>query len=81
MDSVISARGLVIHVRSDWPCAVCRPWRSIESRGFCLCAQCALYLIHAAEAGMVSPREFLGDIAEALLTLEANLLSRGGEVN
>jgi len=81
MDSVISARGLLIHVRSDWPCAVCRPWRLTEYWGFCLCAECARYLILATDADMESPRELLGDIAEALVTLEANMLSRGGEAN
>lgn len=81
MDSVISARGLLIHIRSDWPCAVCRPLSSTESRGFWLCAECARYLIHAGEAGMEIPREILGDIAEALVTLDASVLCRGGEVN
>lgn len=81
MDCVISARGLLIHVRKDWPCAVCRPWCATESRGFCLCIGCAHLLIYATEAGLESPRELLGDIADALATLEANMLSRGGELN
>jgi hypothetical protein len=81
VDSVISTRGLLIHIRRDWPCAVCRPWESTESRGFCLCAECARYLIHATEAGMESPRELLGDIGEALVILEAHLHGRGGGMN
>jgi hypothetical protein len=81
MDCVISARGLLIHVRRDWPCAVCRPWCATESRGFCLCIGCAHYLLHATEAGMETPRELLGDIADALVALEADVLSRGSELN
>jgi len=63
MDCTISERGLLIHLRADWPCAVCRPWYAAECRGFCLCVECVYYLIHVAEAGFESPRELFGDIA------------------
>ena len=81
MDCAVSAGGLLIHAHAEWPCAVCRPWQGTESHGFCLCIRCAHRLIFAVEAGIDGARELLADIADALVILEAQMLSRRGEMN
>lgn len=71
MDYIMSAGGLLVHSRMDWPCAVCRPQHSFETKGLCLCVHCARRFIAAAEAGMESARALLPDITEALVHLDA----------
>ena len=70
MDYATSPSGLTVHNRKDWPCAVCRPDRSSEGRGFGLCSQCAKGMISAAEAGVEDARALLDDITDALAMLE-----------
>jgi hypothetical protein len=48
MGYTISPIGLLVHAHDDWPCAVCRPQYLTESRGPCLCLQCARNLMTAA---------------------------------
>jgi hypothetical protein len=81
MDCAISSGGLLIHTHKDWPCAICRPWHTTESRGFCICVKCAHRLIYAVEAGVEGSRALLADIVDAMVILEAHLLSRGSDVN
>jgi len=70
MDYALSTGGLLVHDRSDWPCAVCRPGRIMESRGYCLCANCARNIIAAAAAGFTEARALVSEISDALLMLE-----------
>lgn len=70
MDYAMSPGGLTVHNRKDWPCAVCRPDRSSESRGFGLCSQCAQGMILAAQAGVEDARALLDDVTDALAMLE-----------
>ena len=73
MDYAISRRGLLVHARRDWPCAVCRPQGSSEARGFWLCTRCAHGMIIAAEAGVEAARALLDDVTDALVRLEGDL--------
>jgi hypothetical protein len=70
MDYAMSPGGLTVHTRKDWPCAVCRPDRMWEGRGFSLCAHCAQGMIFAAEAGIEDARALLDDVTDALALLE-----------
>ena len=70
MDYAMSPGGLMVHNRKDWPCAVCRPDRTSEGRGFWLCSQCAQGMIFAAEAGVEDARALLDDVTDALAMLE-----------
>ena len=81
MDCAISSGGLLIHTHKDWPCAVCRPWNTTESRGFCICVECAHRLLHAVEAGVDGARALLADIVDAMVILEVHVLSRESDVN
>ncbi len=72
MDHTVSPGGLLVHIREDWPCAVCRPGDLSERRGFCLCDQCARGMIFAAEAGDEDARALLDDVTYALISLEWN---------
>ncbi len=70
MEYAMSPGGLMVHTRKDWPCAVCKPDRASESRGFWLCAHCAQGMIFAAEAGIEDARALLDDVTDALALLE-----------
>jgi len=70
MEYVTSPSGLMVHRRNDWPCAVCRPERISEGRGFWLCSHCAQGMIFAAEAGIEEARALLDDVTDALALLE-----------
>jgi len=70
MEYAMSPGGLMVHTRTDWPCAVCKPDRMSEGRGFWLCARCAHGMIFAAEAGVEDARALLDDVTDALALLE-----------
>lgn len=70
MDYAMSAGGLLVHSRKDWPCAVCRSHDISESRGYCLCVACARGVLAAAGAGVEGARDLLDDLTEALVLLE-----------
>ena len=70
MDFATSPSGLTVHNRKDWACAVCRPDRSCEGRGFGLCSRCAKGMILAAGAGVEDARALLDDVTDALAMLE-----------
>lgn len=70
MGYAMSPGGLMVHTSGEWPCAVCRPDRISEGRGFWLCAQCAQGMIFAAEAGSEDARALLDDVTDALALLE-----------
>ena len=70
MNFVMSSRGLLVHSREDWLCAVCRPKEVVESRGCCLCLGCAQAMMAAAGAGEEGARDLLDDITDALSLLE-----------
>ena len=70
MEYAVSPGGLLVHVRRDWPCAMCRPDQASERRGLWLCLRCAHHVIVAAEAGVDGARALLGDITDALGLLE-----------
>ena len=72
MDYAMSPGGLTVHTRQDWPCAVCRPNRISEGKGFWLCAHCAHGMIFAAEAGVEDARALLDDVTDALALLEVH---------
>ncbi len=74
MDYTMSPRGLLVHDRSDWPCAVCRPQQIFETRGFYLCEECAHAIVAAAGAGAEGARALLDDITDALAFLESHVL-------
>lgn len=63
--------GLLVHSCDDWPCAMCRPTEIVESRGYCLCLNCAYGIVAAASAGEVGARALLDEISDALSLLEA----------
>lgn len=71
MEFILSEGGLLVHSRTDWPCAVCNPYVICESRGFCLCLPCARNLLLAASAGVEDARALIGEITDALVTLES----------
>ena len=73
MDYATSSGGLMVHSRSDWPCAGCRPDPISDARGFCLCVKCAHGVISAAEAGSEGARALLDDVTDALVLLELPL--------
>ncbi len=81
MDYVTSSGGLMVHSRSDWPCAGCRPNPLSDSRGFCLCVKCAHGVISAAEAGSESARALLDDVTDALVLLECPVAAPRGWLN
>ena len=70
MDFAISPGGLTVHNQKDWPCAVCRPDRSSEGRGYCLCRSCAKGMLIAAAAGVEGARELLNEVTDAMAMLE-----------
>lgn len=70
MDYAMSAGGLMVHSRKDWPCACCRSHDVADSNGFCLCLKCARSLVQAAAAGVESVRALLDDITDALTLLQ-----------
>ena len=70
MEYAMSTGGLMVHTRKDWPCAICKPDRASESRGFWLCAHCAQGMIFAAEAGIEDARALLDDVTDALALLK-----------
>jgi hypothetical protein len=70
MEFILSEGGLLVHSRTDWPCAVCNPSVIRESRGFCLCVHCARNLLLAASAGVEDARALIGEITDALVSLE-----------
>ncbi|HZO99906.1 MAG TPA: hypothetical protein VFD30_06415 [Terriglobia bacterium] len=72
MDYVMSPGGLLVHLREDWPCAVCNPGEIAEGRGYCLCAACAQSVMAAAGAGYEDARALLDDITDALALLEVS---------
>jgi len=71
MEFVMSPNGLLVHIRQDWPCAVCRSGAISESYGYCLCRSCAYAMVAAAGAGEEGARAMLDEITEALSLLEA----------
>jgi hypothetical protein len=71
MEFVMSPGGLLVHMRQDWPCAVCRSGAISESYGYCLCRSCAYAMVAAAGAGEEGARALLNEITEALSMLEA----------
>jgi hypothetical protein len=81
VDYATSPGGLMVHSRSDWPCAGCRPNLISEGRGFCLCVKCAHGIISAAEAGSEGARALLDDVTDALLLLELPLATFQGPLN
>ena len=70
MGYAMSPGGLLVHDRKDWPCAACRPHDISESRGFCLCVECAHGVMAAAGAGVEGARDLLDDLTDALVLLE-----------
>ena len=74
MDFAVTPGGLLVHSDPDWPCAVCRPGEISESRGYCLCLNCAYAILAAASAGEAGARALLDEISEALSLLEAQQL-------
>ncbi len=70
MEYTVSAGGLLVHARGDWPCAMCRPQNTSERRGLYLCIRCAHSMIAATEAGVEGARALLDDITDALVMLE-----------
>jgi hypothetical protein len=81
MDDATSSGGLMVHSRTDWPCAGCRPNLISDGRGFCLCVKCARGVISAAEAGSEGARALLDDVTDALALLELPLATFRGAVN
>ncbi len=82
MDFAMSPGGLLLHARKDWPCIVCRPQNLSESRGFCLCLDCAHAVLAAAGAGVESARALLPELTEALsILLEDSKAAVCGVVN
>jgi hypothetical protein len=71
MDYILTAGGLLVHARKDWPCAVCRPEGAWDEYGSCLCVDCACAQVAAAEAGLESARAMLGDLTDALGQISA----------
>jgi len=74
MEYALSRSGLMVHDHEDWPCAVCRPERIADSRGYCMCVRCARRVMTAAEAGAEDARALLDDLTEALAILEPQVL-------
>jgi len=72
---VMPSRDLGVHSHEDWPCAVCRPQKVVESRACCLCSDCAQAMMVAAGAGGEEARALLAEITEALSLLEAHQAS------
>jgi hypothetical protein len=81
MDFATSSGGLMVHSRSDWPCAGCRPEPISDGHGFCLCVKCAHGVISAAEAGSEGARALLDDVTDALVLLECPVATLRGWVN
>lgn len=81
MDYTICPGGLLIHIRKDWPCANCRPGSIFESKGLCLCTLCARRILCASGAGQDGTQELLGDMTEALVLLEGQVLERSQAAN
>ncbi len=81
MDYATSSGGLMVHSRSDWPCAGCRPEPISDSRGFCLCVKCAHSVIRAAGVGSEGARALLDDVTDALTLLEFPSGAVPGSVN
>jgi len=77
MDFAMSPGGLVVHSRSDWPCACCRPRDVADSRGLCLCIKCARRILNSAEAGVEGMRALLDDVTDALTMLEGMSAAQG----
>jgi hypothetical protein len=77
MDYATSSGGLMVHSRSDWPCAGCRPDLISDGRGFCLCVKCAHGVVTAAAAGSEGARALLDDVTDALVLLEPLAALRG----
>lgn len=69
---VKSARSLGVGSREDWPCAVCRPRKVVESRACCLCLDCVRAMMVAADAGAEEARALLAEITAGLNLLEAH---------
>ncbi len=71
MDFALTQGGLLVHSCDDWPCAVCRPRQISDSRGYCLCLNCAYAIVAAASAGEQDARSLLDEISDALYQMEA----------
>jgi hypothetical protein len=81
MEFALSGNGLMVHDRQDWPCAVCRPERIADSRGYCICVRCARRVMTAVWAGAEDARALLAALTEALAVLEPQVLPRQLAVN
>jgi hypothetical protein len=81
MEYAMSSSGLLVHSRPDWPCSMCRPGESQETRNFCLCLKCARSVVVAAGAGIADARELLDDVADALVMLECHSVQPTVAVN
>lgn len=75
LDFALTPGGLLVHSCEEWPCAVCRPSRILESRAYCLCLSCAYAVVAAASAGEPGARALLDEISDALSLLEAQQLA------
>jgi len=71
VDIAMSPRGLLVHARRDWPCAVCRPGAPVRRRAYCLCLDCSTAILADAKAGAEDARALLPDVADALSRLGA----------
>lgn len=81
MEFALSRSGLMVHDHEDWPCAVCRPERIRDSRGYCLCLRCARRVWAAAGSGAEDAIDLLDDLADALALLEPQVLPPRVAVN
>jgi hypothetical protein len=64
VDYTVSLVGLLVHVRGDWPCAVCRPFEISQRPTRCLCLDCAYALLAVAGAQEEGAHALLGEITE-----------------
>ncbi len=72
MDFALSPKGVLVHARPDWPCAVCRPGASAKRRAYCLCFECATAIVAEASAGAADAQALSPVIVEALTLLKAS---------
>jgi hypothetical protein len=81
MNFAISSGGLVVHVRKDWPCALCRPEAIAEGPGYCLCRSCAEVIMAAAGVGFADARTLLPELTDALTALHEDQTSPASAAN
>lgn len=81
MGYALSAGGLLVHDRKDWPCAVCRPESISDRSGHCLCIECAHAAMAAAGVGVDGARALLEDLTDALVLLEPQVHNIEGMAN